>query len=210
MFKYYDVSERITKERLPMEITEVLYAKSLLDVVDFISTELKTQLESEGRFKGVMLFYNERIKGTLSKIIGEVSDSDVDFFGRTLYLLRVILRREHTRLVRKGLSSADSTICIIRKIIKIVRDFSITGMEELIIVEEILDKVWGNIRRNSKKDSLFSFSNLIRNCISERYVGKYSMDSFEIEEKERKLQVLEGDGTRLCIDGENKIGEVTL
>ena len=211
-YKEYNIMDRVTTEELPYPVTDTLYVKSLLDVVEFLIYELKMQLDREDRFRGVMVSYYEKIDHCFNDIFKGDKEEDLDFYGRTLYALKIVLRKEHARLVRKKLSPADASICLIHRLLTVIKDIlpsEFVNVREVYNISDIIEKVWENIRNYTKKDSLFALSNLIRECQSRKLVGKYSTDVFHIEEKIRKVQILEGDGTRLCIDND-KLKEINL
>lgn len=208
-FKEYDISERLGNTK----VTELTFNEGLIDIAGFLFFDLKEQLIKESRFKGIMIKYDETIKSLYLNIQRDVTENDIDAFGKQLYMFKLVLKSEQSRLIKKRLSPADSIICLIRKLFIIAKEgipSDYKNLDNINKISGIVEKVWENIRNRSKNDSMFSLSNLIRNCRIKKIVGKYPLDVFTISRKERVVEVLKGDGTKLSSESKEKVKEINL
>lgn len=207
--KDFDLSIRVDIQ-FP-EIPESTYAIGILDVIDFLVVDLTEQLKEENRCFGIVKSYLKSISDAYGKIYPDVTEDDIEVYGRILYLLKPLLRKEFKRLVNKKLSHADSIICIIRKLLIIIEEVpEFIYKKELGTIKKVIDRLYDNIRNRSKKDSLFNLANTIRTFMSEGKVGKYCLDKFTVKDVEIKKEPLSGNNTKFDIGDNNKILEVDM
>lgn len=207
--KDFDLSIRVDTQ-FP-SIPESTYAIGILDVIDFLVVDLTEQLKEENRCFGIVKSYLKSISDAYSKIYPDMTDDDIEVYGKILYLLKPLLRKEYKRLVNKKLSPADSIICIIKKLLNIIEEVpEFIYRKELGTVKKVIDRLYDNIRNRSKKDSLFNLANTIRTFMSEGKVGKHCLGKFTIKDIEIKKELLSGNNTRFTIGEENKILEIDI
>lgn len=202
--KIFDLTTRVSD--INLNIDNQLYLLALFKVSYHIYLELQNQMEEEGRRFGIVLSYFNSIDKAYSVI-----ENNIEYSGKILYLLKPVFRSEHNRLKRKKLSSADATICIIRKILLIIEDYAdFAYSKEVKTVGKIIDKLYTNIRTYSKKDPLFFMGDLIRKCISAKTLGKYSNNTFKFNTESTEKEVYTGDNIRFVTGEKNKILELDL
>lgn len=192
-------------------ISEDLFSSSLIDVTDFLCFNLKGFLEKEGRYLGIVKSYTNSMDNAYERFNKDLEDEDIEVFGRTLYLLKPILVREFLRLKNKKLSEGDCIILMIRKILQIVQenpDYS--HRREAKTLLKIINSMYDNIKNRNKKDSMYNFSNTIKNLKQVGAVGKYSIDTLELISEKKEKEVYQGDGLLLESESESKISEQTL
>jgi hypothetical protein len=207
--KDFDLSIRVDTQ-FP-SISSPIYAIGILDVIDFLVVDLTEQLKEENRCFGIVKSYLKSINDAYSKIYPNITEDDIEVYGKILYLLKPLLRKEYKRLVNKKLSPADSIICIIRKLLNIIEEVpEFIYKKELGTIKKVIDRLYDNIRNRSKKDSLFNLANTIRTFMSEGKIGKHCLDKFTIKDIEVKKEPLSGNSTRFTTGDENKILEVDI
>ena len=67
-----------------------------------------------------MVIQKENIKESYNRVSCKVSESDIEIYGKLLYLFKPLLKKEFRRLKSKKLSSGDSAIIMIHKILEII------------------------------------------------------------------------------------------
>lgn len=210
MNKDFDISQREGIET----VDEGTYALGLLDIVEFLYIDLQGLMKREDRCFGIVKSYFNSISDAYGKIHeGENDLVLIDKFGKILYLFKPILKREFKRLVERGLSPADSNICIMRKLLGIIEECQeLSCKKEAKTIKKIIDKLWDNIRNYAKKDSLYNLANTIKTYILKGTIGKHCLDKFTIETENRPKEKLTGENDRLVVEGDGgkKIYEVNL
>ena len=205
-----DLEKRLDKE---IQISEDMYSEGLLDITAFLYGELCKFLEEEGRFIGITKSYTHSIQESYSKINKTVTEEDIDTYGRLLYLYKPLLRKEFKRLKSNKLSSGDSVIVIINKILNIIFEektprFRYT--KEFRTIRKIILKFYDNIRNPKKKDSLFFFSNTIKTYMESGKVGKFPLHQFSLSDVVVQKEELETPGERVDEGSGKKVSEVNL
>jgi len=206
--KDFDLSQRIQKGTT---VGEVVYTDSLLDIIDFLFTDLIVLLKEENRCFGIVKSYIHSIYTAYEKIHADTDEDSIETYGRILFLFKPLLKREFNRLVDKRLSPADADICIIRKILGIIDEVEDYHFKrEVGTIKKIIDKLWENIRNRAKKDSLFVLASTVRNHKLTGSIGRHSLDRFTLKEEEKPKELLSGDPTRMCMESDNKILEIKM
>ena len=78
-----ELDKRVDKD---IQITEDLYSEGLLDITQFLCSELEIFLGEEGRYMGITKSYVHSIHESFSKMNKKVSESDIEVYGKILYL----------------------------------------------------------------------------------------------------------------------------
>lgn len=180
------------------------FVSGLLDIVDILRVKIVQRLEEEGRYFGLAKSYMDSICSEFDKINKNVTEEDVEIFGRTLFLLKPLLIREFKRSVGKGLSAADTIILISRKILEICIASSPKHyhIQEAKVIKSILDKFHGNMRNKFKDESYFFLATTIYEALEKEMTGRYQLDDIELLTKEEvgKPDELKEPGSRINIE----------
>lgn len=194
-----------------LTISKTTYLGGLVDIVDFLLTELRSLMENEGRFMGIVKSYFHSISEAYTKINENYSEEKETEYGKILYLLKPSIRKEYFWLVKtKNLSKADADIVIINKLLEIIIS-DCTGYEykkEIKTVAKVIKRLFDNIKNKGKESPMFNFCDLVRYCINSGVAGKYSSDKLSLSELE-KTPLLKS-GVRIKNDTKDKIIEITL
>ena len=205
-----DLDKRLDKE---IQISEDMYSEGLLDITAFLYGELCRFLEEEGRFIGITKSYTHSMQESYSRMNKTVTEEDIDTYGRLLYLYKPLLRKEFKRLRSKKLSSGDSVIVIMNKILDIIFEektprFRYT--KEFRTVKKIVTKFYDNIRNPKKKDPLFILSNTIKTYMESGKVGKFPLHQFSLSDVVVQKVELSIPGERVDEEGGKKVSEINL
>lgn len=206
-----NISKILDQENV--EKNRQLYAAGLLDVVDFLVTDLWEQLEEENRLRGIVKKYRERINAAFYNINSSVTESDLLLFGKILYLHKGLLRKEFNRLTTKRLSPADASITITRRLLSIILEVDdLENKSSIESVKEVIDNLWEYIKNRSKQDSLFNLADTVKTNLNKGSLGKYTLDKFTLKEPECTKDPIQDDGVRLneSSSAANKLLEIEM
>lgn len=206
-----NISKILDQENV--EKNHQLYAAGLLDVVDFLVTDLWEQLEEENRLRGIVKKYREKVYAAYYQINSGMTESDLLLFGKILYLHKGLLRKEFNRLTTKRLSPADASITIIRRLLSIILEVEdLECKTEVESVKEVIDNLWEYIKNKSKNDSLFNLADIVKTNLNKGSLGKYALDEFTLKEPEYTKDPIQDDGVRLNESSEsaNKLLEIEM
>lgn len=195
-----------------IQLPEDLYLDGLLDMTSFLFTELVNFLEEENRYLGITKSYIHTVTLTFIKINQSVKEEDIDVYGRILYLYKPLLKREFKRLKSKKLTSGDSVIVIINKILNIIiqdkgQDFKFH--KEVKTLKKIITKFFDNIKNRRKEDPLFILSNTIKEYKESGLIGKHSLNSFSFIDDQYVKEELKNPGERME-DSDGKVDEIVF
>ena len=165
------------------EINITQYQEGILDICDFLVVELTEFLKDEGRYKYRMLDYIKSIRDEFDKTNKNITEEDINIYGRVLYVLNRSIIRDYQRLRMKRLSPADSVLCIMMKLIDVSE--SLEGGENRFIKEQskikkVIQKLYDNIRNKAKYDHLWKIENSIRDSVKINKWGTLSLDEFDL------------------------------
>lgn len=178
------------------ETDKQIYAKGILDIVDFLITDLWPQLKKENRLRGVVLDYRSTIIDAFNKIHEE--GQYLDIYGKILYLHRGLIKKEYNRLVTRKLSPADSIITISRRLLSIILEVSeINNKDSIEDIKNTVDKLWDYIKNRAKNDFLFNLADKVKTNMNNGYIGKHSIDELSLEDKEYEKKPVEGNGIKI-------------
>lgn len=205
-----NIEKRIAED---IQISEDLYLEGLLDVTSFLFGELANFLEEEHRYIGITKSYIHTVTLTFNKINQSVRPEDIDVYGKILYLYKPFLRREFKRLRGKKLTSGDTVIVIINKVLDIIvqekkQDFRFH--REVRTLKKIISKFFDNIRNRKKEDSLYSLSNAIKEFKESGLIGKYPLNTFSFIDSQVTKEELKNPGERLKEESDSKIDEISF
>lgn len=201
--------EQLHQDRVSCEIIidTPTYLTGLMDTTEFLFTELQVFMTREGRNKGIVISYFKQLRQAYDNINEDVTEEDIETYGRVLYLLKPLIISEYRRL-KQRLSNADAIITLYKKIIDIVAE-NIDGYiyaKEVKIVKRVLDRLWDNIKNGAKRSALFNFSNQIKYYKSNGLVGKYQHDRLNLEHVEKEKGSLNKPEEKIKIE----TGEIDL
>jgi hypothetical protein len=187
------------------------FQEGLLDVCQFLALEMKQFLEIEGRFGYRVGKYWETIAKQNSEMNKKVSEDDIDFYGRVLFLLRKSIYSEFHYLRIKRMSPADCVITIIHRILDYserLGNFRFTKEQKKI--KEVIDPLWENIRHSKKELSLKLLTGKMNSSIEGEVrgtLGYHELDLLGIETPKQRVQELKRE-TKFY--AESKTREVVL
>lgn len=207
-FKESFLLERCSQE---LTISEAVYSIGYLDVVDFLISEMIGFMKEENRFFGIVKSYANTISDTYSVIHEEMTEDDIEVYGRILFLFKPSIKREYRWLIsNRRLSKADAVIVLIHKMLEVVNDTQdFKFRAELKTLQKIFNGLFGNIRNKGKEAQLYDFTNSLRTFRNSGLVGKYPLDRFSFNEEYEKKPV-SGSNLRVKEESDDKIFEVSL
>ena len=204
--KVFDLTSRVSDKKY--EIDDQLYLLMLFKAIHHLYLELQSLMEKEGRKFGIVISYFNSIDKASSFIDIPIEN---DLSGNVLYLLKPVFRSEYNRLINKKLSPADADICILNKLLSIIGEKTeFAYNREVKTISKIINKLYTNIKTYSKKDPLFFMGDLIRRCINEKTIGKYSSDIFRFNTESTEKEKFTGNNVQLVTGEKNKIFELDL
>lgn len=169
------------------ELTREHYVLGVLDICDFLYSEMTYFLQEEDRYYGTVKSYANNLRDCFRSISKDPAGwENIDSLGRVLYVLRPQIYKDFSRLGQKKLSGADRIICIMRKLLElsaeVCRESNIPQPypKETKTIQKVLGKLWDNIRNKAKSDSLYSLSDLFRTASGTGRWGKYSYDILDL------------------------------
>lgn len=170
------------------------FQEGLLDVCQFLTLEMKQFLINEGRFGYKVGKYWETITKQNSEMNKKVSEDDIDFYGRVLFLLRKSIYSEFHYLRIKRMSPADCVITIVHRILDYsekLGNFRFTKEQKKI--KEVIDPLWENIRHSKKGLNLKLLTGKMNSSIEGEIkgtLGYHELDLLGIEIPKQKVQEL--------------------
>ena len=169
-------------------VPQFTYLYGLLDIIQFLCTDLKKLLEDEGRYFGIMPIYMNRIEKTFEILNANDTSEDLNNYSRILYLFKPLIGREYKKLRQRKVTRADCVITIIKKILEIVlEDSDFPHYREVKRVYKIFVKLFNNIKNNGKNYNLFKLSENIKKYLSSGQVGKYAILQYSIINEENQV-----------------------
>jgi hypothetical protein len=155
---------------------------------------MKQFLKIEGRFGYRVGKYWETIAKQNSEMNKRVSEDDIDFYGRVLFLLRKSIYSEFHYLRIKRMSPADCVITIVHRILDYserLGNFRFTKEQRKI--KEVIDLLWENIRHSKKELSLKLLTGKMNSSIEGEIIGTlgyHELDLLGIETPKQRVQEL--------------------
>lgn len=169
-------------------ISQFTYLYGLLDIVQFLCTDLKTMLNEENRYFGIMPIYMNRIERTFEILNENDTSEDLENYARILYLFKPLIGKEYKKLRQRKVTRADCIITIIKKIIEIVlEDPDFPHHKEVKKMYKIFTKLFNNIKNSGKNYNLFKLSENIKKYLNSGQVGKYVTLQYSIIKEENQL-----------------------
>ena len=192
-------------------VSENVFLSGLIDVTDFLCSSLKVFLEKEGRYLGIVKSYINSLDAAYENFNEDLVDEDYEFFGKILYLVKPIILREFSRLRSKKLSEGDCVILIIKKLTDIILEYpDFSHKKTAKTVRKIINSFYENIKNRNKKDSMYVFSNYIKNFKSSGSIGKYTLDKLDLVCEKKEKEIYTGSELLIGDDSDSKIVEQTL
>lgn len=173
------------------------YMKNFDFLLGSLVNDLEKFLDKEGRYFGITV----RLIHDLREIVSNLRESkgaSEDCGREVAFLYRTLILRAHKKYLKRGLSKADSVICISRCICGSL--LQIFPYSEILKAFEIFDKLYNNIKNCGKEYVYTPLQESLLEFVETGKIGLYSVDSFSIveEEKKRKIKTpLDGSGVRV-------------
>ena len=165
-------------------ITRTEWKEGLLDVCDFLYTEMIVFLKEENRYFGKVKSYMNNIKDALRRCCLGATQSEIDTRGRVLNQIRGAIYSEFKRLGNRRLSTADRVIVIFRKILelnyRIEPETEFRFSREMGTMKKVIDKLFDNICLKSKNDSLWKLSTVIQESSESEKWSPYTCDVLDL------------------------------
>jgi len=168
-------------------IPQFTYLYGLLDIVQFLCTDLKISLEEEKRYFGIMPIYMDRIEKFFEILNKHDTSKDLENYARILYLFKPLIGKEYKKLRQRKVTKADCIITIIKKIIEIVlEDSDFPHIKIVKKMYKIFTRLFNNIKNSGKNYSLFRLSENIKKYLKSGQAGKYLVLQYSIIKEENK------------------------
>lgn len=153
-------------------ITIEKYQYGLIDICDSLVTDLLMFLKDEGRYKYRMIGNMKKVTDFFESFYDNQSDEDIEIYERILYLMHKSIYHDYKRLRNRKLSPADSVICIIRKLLEYIPEYS--------EIKDIFGGFYDNIRNRGKLDKLDKIDISIKDAIKEEKLGKLRLQDINL------------------------------
>lgn len=216
MIENFNLDKRV---QLDVNINDSEWMDGLIDITQFLFTELKTLLRDENRFFGIVPTYFKELQTSYNSFNeAYINESDIDRLGRILYLIKPVIISEYRKLCQRKLSKADSVITIYKKIIDLLININeensdYNHLKEIKNINKIITKLFNNIRNNGKNSSLINLTDSIKKYMKDGLIGRMSLHELSFKESEQKKEKIKLDpnlgNTRITKDFNNKIKEIS-
>lgn len=184
------------------------YMKNFDFLLGSLVNDLEKFLDKEGRYFGVTVRLVHDLREIVSNLRNGKEDSE-DCGRQVAFLYRTLILRAHKKYLKRGLSKADSIICISRCICESL--LQLQPDPEILKAYDIFDKLYTNIKNCGKEYVYSPLQESLLEFVETGKIGLYSIDSFSIveEEKKRKIKTtLDGSGVRVN-ESSNEISEIS-
>ena len=185
------------------------YTKNFDFLLNALVNDLEKFLDKEGRYFGVTVRMVHDLRLYIANLGASREDGEVDFGKEVAFLYRTLVLRSHKKYLKRGLSKADSVICVSRCICSAILELDLNP--NILNMFEIFEKLWVNIRNCGKEYIYKPLEESLLECMDAGKIGQYKVDSFSIleEEKKRKIKtVLDGSGVRVS-ESNNEVSEIS-
>lgn len=187
------------------------YKECIFDLTGYFYFDLIKFLKEENRFHGIVRSYFSKISREVSKADKKTDEDLIEIMSKSLYDFRGYIYSDFKRLRQKRLTPADSLITMLRKYFSFIdSDPDFIYQEEFITIKDIIEKLYLNIRNQSKKDPFYNTTSFLSKTEeSVGYKGScYQLSFYNIEFPKPKKLVLKG--TEILIDKSNTNNEIDL
>lgn len=184
------------------------YMYGMLSLLKFLINDLEKFLDKEGRYFGITVKYIHDLRESLKSI--EEPVDYVDIGGEIMFLYKPLIIKAYKKYVKRGLSRADSIICISRTICSIILQQHCSP--QLLGSYEIYDKLYMNIKNRAKEYTYGPLEEIMTDCMESGMIGTYKSESLSVIEEERKRRSkipLDGTGVRINKSFDNEVVEVS-
>lgn len=199
------LNKRINEESY-VEIEQ--YMKNFDFLLGSLVNDLEKFLDKEGRYFGITVRLIHDLREIVTNL-KEAKEGPEDYGKQVAFLYRTLILRAHKKYLKRGLSKADSIICISRCICESLLQLS--PNPEILKAYEIFDKLYTNIKNCGKEYVYVPLQESLLEFVETGKIGLYSVDSFSIveEEKKRKIKTpLDGSGVRVN-ESSNEVSEIS-
>ena len=197
-----------TDPELYIEVDQ--YVKNFDFLLGSLVNDLEKFLDKEGRYFGTPVRSIHDIREKLRELSqSKEEEIPTDYDKRIAFLYRTMILKAHKKYLKRGLSKADSVICITRCICSSI--LSIDNNPSILSIYGIFDKLYNNIRNSGKEYIYIPLQESLEELIEAGKIGQYQIDNFSIlgEEMKRKIKTpLDGSGVRVS-ESNNEIAEVS-
>ena len=206
-----DYSVYIDKRTCPgTNVSTGEYIVGFRSLISCLINDLEKFLDKEGRYFGITVHYLHTMREFLSMLQSKEEQESENIEKEILFLYRPLILKAFKKYMKKGLSKADSIICISRDICGTILKYD--NIQSILGIYEVFDKLYTNIKSPGKEYIYYPLSEIMSECIDLGKIGLYRIDSFSIleEEKKRKIKsTLDGSGIRIDKSFNNEVSEVS-
>ncbi len=174
------------------------YMKNFDFLLGSLVNDLEKFLDKEGRYFGITVRLIHDLREIVTNLKESKEEGSEDYGKQIAFLYRTLILRAHKKYLKRGLSKADSIICISRCICESL--LQLEPNPEILKAFEIFDKLYNNIKNCGKEYVYTPLQESLLEFVETGKIGLYSVDSFSIveEEKKRKIKTpLDGSGVRV-------------
>lgn len=185
------------------------YMKNFDFLLGSLVNDLEKFLDKEGRYFGVTVRLVHDLREIVTNLREAKEENSEDYGKQIAFLYRTLILRAHKKYLKRGLSKADSIICISRCICESL--LQLDPNPEILKAYEIFDKLYTNIKNCGKEYVYTPLQESLLEFVETGKIGLYSVDSFSIveEEKKRKIKTpLDGSGVRVN-ESSNEVSEIS-
>jgi len=185
------------------------YMKNFDFLLGSLVNDLEKFLDKEGRYFGVTVRLVHDLREIVINLREAKEENSEDYGKQIAFLYRTLILRAHKKYLKRGLSKADSIICISRCICESL--LQLDPNPEILKAYEIFDKLYTNIKNCGKEYVYTPLQESLLEFVETGKIGLYSVDSFSIveEEKKRKIKTpLDGSGVRVN-ESSNEVSEIS-
>lgn len=197
-----DLEKRVSSDK---NISLIDWNESLIDVCQFLSTELKFYMSKENRNFGIVKLYFNELDNSFKAFNKDSDEEKINIYGSVLFLIKPVILSVYEKLKSRRLSEADSIIVILNKILSsIIQKDNCIHKSEVEAISKIIENLWKNIRNSQKNSSLNFLVNTVEKYRTVGKTGKHNSDEFSFAE--RKKEKIDNP-VEICLSSNNVINE---
>ena len=184
------------------------YTRNFDFLLGSLVSDLEKFLDKEGRYFGIAVKFVHDLREAVSRLGAEKPEGE-DYGKEIAFLYRMLILRAYKKYSKRGLTKADSVICISRCICDSI--LQINNNPDIFSMYEIYDKFFSNIKNCEKEYIYLPLQESLLGFIEEGKIGIYPVESLSILEEERKRKIktpLDGSGIRVS-ESSGEISEIS-
>lgn len=171
-----------------LRISEPDYVLGIVYLLNCLFSDYFSFVELENRLRGVMVKYQKSINKSFLKIFeGNITEEKLEICGKVVFLYKTLIFSEYKKLTKSRLSKADRILVIIKRILDFLdeNDFILEN-ENLFSINEIVVKLFDNIKWKQKENRLMSLMRRLNEYFDAGFIGKKVDWKFSIKNEEEK------------------------